>query len=167
FVKNSPLANEAGWVDVDGETLQHTKYGNVFGLGDAGSSPNAKTAAAVRKQAPVAAHNVICALDGKAPNAVYNGYGSCPLTVERGKIVLAEFAYGGKLDPSFPKWILDGTKPTWLAWFLKEKMLPGIYFDRMLRGDETLAKPKLLPHRPAAHEAQDACDFNEPANKAA
>jgi len=167
FVKASPLANDAGWVDVDGETLQHTKYGNVFGLGDAGSTPNAKTAAAVRKQAPVAAHNVLCALDGKAPNAVYNGYGSCPLTVERGKIVLAEFAYGGKLDPTFPRWALDGTKPSRAAWFLKEKMLPGIYFNQMLRGDETLARPKLLPHRPAAHEAQEACDFSGTPSKAA
>jgi sulfide:quinone oxidoreductase len=158
FIANSPLANEAGWVDVDSETLQHTQYGNIFGLGDAGSTPNAKTAAAVRKQAPVAAHNVLCALDGKAPNAVYNGYGSCPLTVERGKVVLAEFCYGGKLDPSVPNWILDGTKPTRAAWFLKEKMLPQIYFDMMLKGGETLAKPKLLPHRPAAHEAQTALE---------
>ncbi len=167
FIKNSPLANEAGWVDVDGETLQHNKYGNVFGLGDAGSTPNAKTAAAVRKQAPVAAHNVLRALDGKAPTAVYNGYGSCPLTVERGKIILAEFAYGGKLDPSVPKWLLNGTKPTRRAWFLKEKMLPSIYFDMMLRGGETLAKPKILPHRPSAHEAQEACDFKETASKVA
>ena len=167
FVKSSPLANESGWIDVDGETLQHTKYGNVFGLGDAGSTPNAKTAAAVRKQAPVVAHNVLCTLDGKAPNAVYNGYGSCPLTVERGKIVLAEFAYGGKLDPTFPMWALNGTKPTRAAWFLKEKMLPSIYFNQMLRGDETLAKPKLLPHRPAPHEAQEACDFTGTPSKAA
>jgi sulfide:quinone oxidoreductase len=167
FVKNSPLANEAGWVDVSGETLQHNQYGNVFGLGDAGSTPNAKTAAAVRKQAPVAAHNVLCVLDGKAPNAVYNGYGSCPLTVERGKIVLAEFAYGGKLDPSVPQWLLNGTKPTRAAWFLKEKMLPNIYFDMMLRGTETLAKPKLLPHRPTAHEAQQAVDCKDTSSKAA
>ena len=167
FVANSPLANEAGWVDVSGETLQHTQYGNVFGLGDAGSTPNAKTAAAVRKQAPVAAHNVLCVLDGKAPNAIYNGYGSCPLTVERGKIVLAEFAYGGKLDPTVPQWMLNGTKATRAGWFLKEKMLPSIYFDMMLRGSETLAKPKLLPHRPASHEAQQAVDFKDPSSKAA
>lgn len=159
FVKNSPLANEAGWIDVDGETLQHTRYGNVFGLGDGGSTPNAKTAAAVRKQGPVVAHNVLCVLDAKAPNAVYNGYGSCPLTVERGKIILAEFAYGGKLDPSFPNWFLDGRKPSWRAWFLKEKMLPHIYFNMMLKGDEFLAQPTVLPHRPTAHEAQEACDF--------
>lgn len=150
FVKASPLANEAGWVDVDGATLQHAKYENVFGLGDAGSTPNAKTAAAVRKQAPVAAHNVLRVLDGQAPNAVYNGYGSCPLTVERGKIVLAEFAYGGKIDPTFPLWMLNGFKPTRAAWFLKEKMLPGIYYDQMLRGDETLAKPVISAPEHAA-----------------
>lgn len=167
FVKNSPLANEAGWVDVSGETLQHNTYGNVFGLGDGGSTPNAKTAAAVRKQAPVVAHNALRVLKGEAPNAVYNGYGSCPLTVERGKIVLAEFAYGGALDPSFPSWVLDGRKPTRAAWFLKEKMLPTIYFEQMLKGDEFLAKPKVLPHKPASHEAQEACDFNGPGNKAA
>lgn len=158
FVKQSPLADAAGWIDVDGQTLQHTRWGNIFALGDAGSTPNAKTAAAVRKQAPVAAHNVLRMLDGQAPNAVYNGYGSCPLTVERGKIVLAEFAYGGVLDPSFPAWLIDGRKPTRLAWFLKEKMLPWIYFDWMLKGDETLARPKILPHAPAGHEAQAALE---------
>jgi sulfide:quinone oxidoreductase len=34
---------------------------------------------------------------GRSPTAQYDGYGSCPLTVERGKIVLAEFGYGGAL----------------------------------------------------------------------
>ncbi len=161
FIASSPLADAGGWIEVDGETLQHVKYGNVFGLGDGASTPNAKTAAAVRKQAPVVAHNVAQALDGKAPNAVYNGYGSCPLTVERGKIVLAEFAYGGKLDPTFPRWLLNGTKASSAAWLLKEKLLPMMYFDWMLKGIEPLAKPKLLPHRPAAHEALQACDFDE------
>jgi sulfide:quinone oxidoreductase len=158
FIKTSPLANEAGWVDVDGETLQHTRYGNVFGLGDAASTPNAKTAAAIRKQAPVVAENVVRVLEGKVPHAVYSGYGSCPLTVERGKIVLAEFAYGGALEPTFPSWFLDSRKPTRLAWFLKEKMLPNMYFDAMLRGREWMAKPKILPHRPAAHEAQEVTE---------
>lgn len=167
FIRNSPLANEAGWVDVNPETLQHTKYGNVFSLGDAASTPNAKTAAAVRKQAPVCAHNVLCVLRGKAPTAVYNGYGSCPLTVERGKIVLAEFAYGGKLDPSVPKWMIDGTKATRAAWFLKEKMLPAIYFDMMLKGVETLARPTILPHRPSDHEAQPALAAMPPPSKVA
>lgn len=140
FLRKSPLADEGGWVDVDQETLQHSKYDNVFGVGDACSAPNAKTAAAVRKQAPTVATNVLAVLDGKGSRAIYDGYGSCPLTVERGKIVLAEFGYGGKLLPTFPSWLVDGTKPTRLAWFLKEKMLPSIYWNLMLRGHEWLVE---------------------------
>jgi sulfide:quinone oxidoreductase len=157
FIRESPLADAAGWIEVDHQTLQHPRYGNVFGLGDACSAPNAKTAAAARKQAPVAATNVLAALDGQDPRAVYDGYGSCPLTVEHGKIVLAEFAYGGKLTPSFPSWLNDGTKPTRLAWFLKEKILPFLYWHAMLKGREWLAEPTILPHRPTPHEAKDPC----------
>jgi sulfide:quinone oxidoreductase len=77
-------------------------------------------------------------------DAIYDGYGSCPLTVERGKIVLAEFGYGGKLLPSFPHWLIDGTQPSHLAWLLKERMLPPIYWMAMLRGREWLAKPQIM-----------------------
>ena len=156
FIANSPLADAAGWVDISPETLQHVRYGDIFALGDAGNSPNAKTAAAVRKQAPVVAENIIMALSGESPRAVYNGYGSCPLTVERGKIVLAEFGYGGKLLPSFPKWMLDGTQPSTLAWMLKEKLLPWLYFDVMLEGREWLAAPEVLPMSPTKQAVMDS-----------
>ena len=141
FLADSPLAAESGFTDVDLHTLQHVRYPNVFGLGDAGSMPNAKTAAAARKQAPVVAVNALRQLDGKGPTAGYDGYGSCPLTVERGKIVLAEFAYGGKLAPSFPTWLIDGTKPARLSWMLKADLLPWLYWNGMLKGREWLAGP--------------------------
>lgn len=153
FVRESPLAGEAGWIEVDQETLRHSRYGNVFALGDVCSAPNAKTAAAVRTQAPVVAVNALAVLDGSSPCAVYDGYGSCPLTVERGKIVLAEFAYGGRLSPSFPSWLIDSTRPSRLAWFLKEKLLPPIYFELMLKGHEWLARPRMLPHEPAPYRS--------------
>jgi sulfide:quinone oxidoreductase len=76
-------------------------------------------------------------------HAKYDGYGSCPLTVERGKIVLAEFTYGGKVAPSFPKWLIDGTKPSILAWYLKKRVLPPLYWDAMLKGREWLAQPQI------------------------
>lgn len=141
FLADSPLAAESGFTDVDHHTLQHVRYPNVFGLGDAGAMPNAKTAAAARKQAPVVAVNVLQQLDGRGPKAGYDGYGSCPLTVERGKIVLAEFAYGGKLAPSFPTWLVDGTKPARLSWMLKADALPWIYWNGMLKGREWMAGP--------------------------
>ncbi len=144
FLADSPLAAENGFTDVDQHTLRHIRYDNVFGLGDAGAMPNAKTAAAVRKQAPVVAVNVLQQLDGKQPKAGYDGYGSCPLTVERGKIVLAEFGYGGKLMPSFPGWLIDGTKPARLSWILKADVLPWIYWNAMLKGHEWMATPAEL-----------------------
>lgn len=141
FLADSPLAAASGFTEVDQHTLQHVRYPNVFGLGDAGSMPNAKTAAAARKQAPVVAVNALRQLEGKGPTAGYDGYGSCPLTVERGKIVLAEFAYGGKLAPSFPTWLVDGTKPARLSWMLKADLLPWLYWNGMLKGREWLAGP--------------------------
>ena len=144
FVHVSPLADPAGWVDVNQSTLRHKTLEGIYSLGDACNAPNAKTAAAARKQAPVVAHNLLKDMGAvKGGDAIYDGYGSCPLTVERGKIVLAEFGYGGKLLPSFPSWLIDGTKPSHLAWLLKERMLPPIYWMAMLRGREWMAKPEL------------------------
>jgi sulfide:quinone oxidoreductase len=142
FIRVSPLADAAGWVDVDQATLRHRSFDNVWSLGDVMNAPNAKTAAAARKQAPVVAENIVADIAGRSSVAQYDGYGSCPLTVEKGKIVLAEFGYGGTLLPSFPRWMLDGTKPTRAAWVLKETLLPPIYWQAMLRGREWGARPE-------------------------
>ena len=144
FIRVSPLADAAGWVDVDPATLRHKRHANVFALGDAASTPNAKTAAATRKQAPVVAHNLLVTRGAAGNEVRYDGYGSCPLTVERGKIVLAEFTYGGKLAPSFPPWLIDGTRPSRLAWYLKERLLPPLYWQGMLKGREWLAQPEMV-----------------------
>ncbi|MEN8887877.1 MAG: TIGR01244 family sulfur transferase [Celeribacter marinus] len=144
FIKVSPLVDAAGWVDVDQVTLRHKTFENIWSLGDVMNAPNAKTAAAARMQAPVVAANIAADIDGKGPQAGYNGYGSCPLTVEKGKIVLAEFGYGGVLLPSFPKWALDGTKATRRAWILKEQILPPVYWKAMLRGKEWMIKPEKI-----------------------
>jgi sulfide:quinone oxidoreductase len=141
-VRGGPLADAAGFIDVDQETLRHKKYANVFGLGDACNTPNSKTAAAARKQAPIVAENLLAVMDGDEPGHVYDGYASCPLTVERGKIVFAEFGYGGKLLPTFPKWLNENTKATWFGWLMKAEILPWVYWELMLAGHEWFAKPK-------------------------
>lgn len=148
FIRVSPLADAAGWVDVDQATLRHKTFDNIWSLGDVMNAPNAKTMAAARKQAPVVADNIVADMRGSAPKSQYDGYGSCPLTVERGKIVLAEFGYGGVLLPSFPKAVINGTKPTRAAWFLKERLLPPMYWKGMLKGREWMAKPDALSAKP-------------------
>lgn len=137
FVANSPLANSAGWVDVDQHTMQHVKYANVFSLGDAGSMPNAKTTAAIRKQAPIVANNIVRVRKGMKPLGEYDGYGACPLTVEKGKVVLAEFSYGGKLAPTFP---LNPAVPRRFNWMLKKYAFPALYWFGALKGHEWLTQ---------------------------
>jgi len=144
FIKNSPLADDAGWLNVDPKTLQHKTFSNIWGAGDVMNTPNAKTAAAVRKQAPVVACNLLNDMKAAKNLFGYDGYGACPLTVERGKIVLAEFKYGGRLAPTLPNWLLKGTQPTWLAWFLKKVVMPWLYWHGMLKGKETLVSPRRL-----------------------
>jgi sulfide:quinone oxidoreductase len=137
FIRHSPLADAAGWCEVNPHSLQHLRYPHIFGLGDVCSTTNAKTAAAVRKQIVVVAENLL-ALRKQAPLPLkYDGYGSCPLTVEKGKVVLAEFGYGGKLLPTFP---LDPTVARRSAWFLKASFLPWFYWNGMLKGREWLTR---------------------------
>ena len=137
-IKTSPLANEAGYVDVDQSTMQHKKYPNIFGLGDACSTPNSKTAAAVRKQAPVVVKNIIAMVNGQKPSAVYDGYASCPLTTAYKKVIMAEFCYGGKVTPTLP---MDPSKERFINWLIKTTALPAFYWYYMLKGHE-----KFLPH---------------------
>lgn len=132
FIKNSPLANPAGWVDLHEKTLQHNRYSNIFGLGDAGSTPNAKTAAAIRKQVPVVVDNILNLISGKTLSDKYDGYGSCPLTTSLSTVMLAEFSYGGKVTPSFP--ILDPRQNRFIWWWGKTTGFPWMYWHMMLKG---------------------------------
>ena len=138
FIKNSPLSNgtPGGWIDVDINTLQHNKYPNVFAVGDAAALPTAKTGAAIRKQAPVVAGNVVAMLNSnKITDAQYEGYSSCPLVTGYGKMVLAEFKYNNvrDSDPFLSKFV-DTTKENYSMWILKKFGLPYLYWNRMMKG---------------------------------
>lgn len=132
-VKNSAVSNDGGWVDVHQHSMQSTKYPNVFGLGDACSTPNSKTAAAIRKQAPVVVRNLLALIQGGSIEEGYDGYGSCPLTTAYGKVLMAEFTYGGKVTPTIP---LDPRKERRSYWWIKKTGLPLMYWNYMLKGHE-------------------------------
>ncbi|MCU1773425.1 FAD/NAD(P)-binding oxidoreductase [Pseudomonas sp. 13B_3.2_Bac1] len=135
FIAQSLLADAGGWCEVNPHSLQHLRYPEVFAIGDICGTSNAKTAAAVRKQVVVVAENLLALRKQKPMPLKYDGYGSCPLTVEKGKVILAEFGYGGKLLPTFA---LDATVPRRSAWFLKATLLPWFYWNGMLKGREWL-----------------------------
>ncbi len=133
FLKGSPVANAAGLVDVHANTLQHAVYPEVFALGDAAATANSKTAAAVRKQAPVVVRNLLHLMRGEPVEAAYDGYASCPLTTAYGKVLMAEFIYGGKPTPTLP---IDPRRESRIHWLIKKHGLSRLYWDYMLKGYE-------------------------------
>lgn len=128
-VLNSPLVvpegKQKGWLAVDKETLQHTRYPNVFGLGDINGTPRGKTAATVKKSAPIMANNLVQAVQGKPVSPLFDGYTSCPLLIREGSALLVEFNGAGEMTPTIP-----GVEPltdSYLAWFIEDVMLKPAY----------------------------------------
>ena len=134
FLKNSPLSdpkNPYGYVEVNMNTLQHSRYDNIFALGDCTNAPCSKTGAAIRKQAPVVVQNVLAVLANRPLTGEYTGYSACPIPTQYGKLMLAEFDYSNKPTMTFP---FDQAKPRWSMWILKTKLLPWLYWNKILKG---------------------------------
>ena len=135
FIKNSPLAvpgNPLGWIDVDQYNFQHKRYSNIYAIGDATTTPNAKTGAAVRKQVPVLVAQLISQIrTGQPAPDRYTGYGSCPVVTGYGKLMLAEFGYDNVIMETFP---FDQGKERWSMYQLKRRVLPWLYWNKILRG---------------------------------
>jgi sulfide:quinone oxidoreductase len=130
-VKNSDLAWKegpfaaGGWLEVDKTTLQHRRYANVFGIGDINGTPRGKTAATVKKSAPIVAHNLVEQIAGRKPDQAFDGYTSCPLITREGSAMLIEFDYEGRLTPSLP--MIEPLNDSYFAWLMKYRMLKPAY----------------------------------------
>ncbi len=131
FLKNSPLGNEDGWVDVKKDTLQHNRFENIFGIGDCSSLPTSKTAAAIRKQAPVLVNNLLSKINGAPLSDSYDGYTACPIVTGYGSLILAEFDYDKNPKETFP---FDQAQERYSMYVLKAYMLPRMYWHGMLKG---------------------------------
>ena len=140
FVKEAGLGWTEGklaadaWVMVDKETLVHKTYPNIVSLGDVAGIPTSKTSAAIRKQVPIAAKNLISLMEGKEPAEKYDGYAACPIVTDYGHVLLCEFDYKKEAKNSFPFTMLDTSKELWAAWLLTVYFLKPMYFYGMLNG---------------------------------
>ena len=127
------LAADA-WAMADKATLVHLKYPNIVCLGDVAGIPTSKTGAAIRKQVPVAVKNLVALIEGKTPEAKYDGYAACPIVTDYGHVLMCEFNYEKKPAISFPLSLFDMSKERRIAWMLKVYALQPMYFYGMLPG---------------------------------
>ncbi len=161
WIKASPLAaKDSGFVDVDNGTTQHKKYKNVWSVGDSSSLPTSKTVAAISAEAPVLVANVLQAVaDGGSaePIATYDGYTSCPLLTEYGKVLLAEFhgpGYGGQPKETFSAFGLDQAVPRRAFYHLKKDFFPWVYYNSHVKGTWQGPKGLLNPSKLAPASAR-------------
>nr|ABR67864.1 sulfide-quinine oxidoreductase [Urechis unicinctus] len=127
----SSLVDETNFVTVNRDTLQHTKYPNVFGMGDCTNAPTAKTAAAISAQVGVVNKNLSLVMDGKQPTRKYDGYTSCPLLVGNHKVIMAEFGYDGSILETFP---INQAKAMRSMYFMKVHFMPQLYWQMLVKG---------------------------------
>jgi eukaryotic sulfide quinone oxidoreductase len=131
-LKQSPIVDQNGYVDIDKFSLQHKKYSNIFAIGDCTNLPTSKTAAAVAAQSKILYQNLTQVMQGKEANVgKYDGYTSCPLTVGNGKLILAEFDYNGAPLETFP---IDQGKKSRLFYYLKKDFMPDLYWYGLVKG---------------------------------
>jgi sulfide:quinone oxidoreductase len=134
FLKKSNLVDADGFVDVNKNSLQSTKFPNIFSLGDASNIPTSKTAAAVTKQAPVVASNILNLIQSKPIKGSYDGYCSCALLTSNHEVMLAEFTgagYGLQRKETFP---VDQRKPRRSMFLLKRDVFPNLYWNGLVKG---------------------------------
>ncbi|WP_238104075.1 NAD(P)/FAD-dependent oxidoreductase [Vibrio cincinnatiensis] len=135
-VRESPLADQnlfKGYLEVDKFTMQHSRYANVFGIGDTVGTPIGKTAASVKSQLPVVAQNLTALIEGREPQAKWDGYTSCPMILDVGHAMLWEFNYSLKPVTALHFHVVDPLKKSKLAWVMEESMIKPVY-DMMLHG---------------------------------
>ncbi|MFB6093290.1 MAG: NAD(P)/FAD-dependent oxidoreductase [Haloquadratum sp.] len=134
LTENSPLTegdddHDGEYVTVDEHTMQHTAYEDVFALGDAGNTPNAKTAAAARKQSHVVVDNLTSLMDDRPLTAEYDGYAACPLLTQKGKAMVAEFDYEESISAPVE---------SRMNWIMDINLLPSVYWNAWLKGYDPL-----------------------------
>lgn len=122
-----------GFVEVDPRTLRHTRFSNVWALGDAAATTNSKSGGALRKQTLVVAENVRAVIEGREPVREYDGYSVCPFTVSRSTVVFAEFDDQYRLKPTVPFWP-SLVRERRLTSVLDRRVLPWVYWHMILQG---------------------------------
>lgn len=129
----APLAGEGtgGLVDIEPTTLAHRRLPRVWGLGDVAAVATRPSGGALRRQVEVLAANIV-ASRLRQPLRSYDGYTIIPITVDRRRLLLAEFDRDGAPAPSV-SWI-DLTVPRRALWAFDRYLEPVIYFQALLKG---------------------------------
>ena len=93
-IEDSALGDERGWVPVDKNTLKHTKFENIWAIGDTTNIPISKSGSVAHYEASVAADAIMASVKGVAPpKHIYDGKVMCFLETGQGQATTIQFDY--------------------------------------------------------------------------
>jgi sulfide:quinone oxidoreductase len=93
-IEDSALGDERGWVPVDKNTLKHTKFEDIWAIGDTTNIPISKSGSVAHYEASVAADAIMASVKGEAPpKHIYDGKVMCFLETGHGQATTIQFDY--------------------------------------------------------------------------
>jgi sulfide:quinone oxidoreductase len=93
FILKSSLGDEDGWLPVDRFTLEHQKYDNIYGCGDATDLPVSKSGSAAHHTAKIVAKRILRRMKRKEPKKKYEGHVQCFLMTSLTSSMFLDFSY--------------------------------------------------------------------------
>jgi sulfide:quinone oxidoreductase len=93
FVARSGLGDELNYVPVDKHTLQSTRYGNIFAVGDASNIPASKAGSVAHFSVEIFVDNFLEHIHGLPMSGSFDGHANCFVESGDGKGLLIDFNY--------------------------------------------------------------------------
>jgi len=138
-IQRSGMGDELNFIPTDKETLQAKDFTNIFVIGDATDLPSSKAGSVAHFQADILYDNFLSVIDGRKPDAKFDGHANCFIESGFGKGILIDFNY--TTEPLPGKFPLPGIGPFSLLEETKMNhygkiMFRWMYWNFLLKGLE-------------------------------
>jgi sulfide:quinone oxidoreductase len=108
-IERSGMGDELNFIPTDKQTLKAEGYDNIFVIGDATNLPSSKAGSVAHFQADILFENFLSAIEGREPQAKFDGHANCFIESGFDKGILIDFNYD--TEPLPGKYPLPGVGP--------------------------------------------------------
>ncbi len=108
-IARSGLGDELHFIPTNRQTLRSERADNIFVIGDATDLPSSKAGSVAHFQSDILLENFLSVIDGRKPEATFDGHANCFIESGFGKGILIDFNYD--TEPLPGKFPLPGIGP--------------------------------------------------------
>ncbi|MDX1585762.1 MAG: FAD/NAD(P)-binding oxidoreductase [Balneolaceae bacterium] len=138
-IERSGMGDEFNFVPTDPHTLRAKEWDNIFVIGDATDLPSSKAGSVAHFEGDILFENFMAVVEGREPEARFDGHANCFIESGDGKGLLIDFNYD--TEPLPGKFPIPGIGPFTL---LEESiinhwgkmMFKWIYWNALIKGRE-------------------------------